>query len=272
MPEPPDSVSHYCRRAPADAGPLRAAFTLIELLVVIAIIALLVAILLPSLSKAKELAKAVRCTTNVRSIGMGWQLYLSDNNEAFPRLYAENTPGSFAARNMQWFYGGRQPCIYDDFHAPTGLAFRPLNPYLDQALKKETGTGLFSCPADGEVTHPITGASDTLGHTTYEYYGNSYMMTKWLLVPADESGAEQKDKTFYLKYVEIPYSQMAVAGDCQWYYAVNNSLWEAHFHNRRDKVNIVFLDGHAEYLQIVRGESATDDYSFWPYRVEEDPP
>jgi len=270
--EPLDSMSSCSRPRRVGAGSSRWGFTLIELLVVIAIIALLVAILLPSLNKARELAKAVRCASNVRGIGMGWQLYLSDNNEAFPQLYVESSPGSFATRNMQWFYGGKQPCIYDDYHAPTGLAFRPLNPYVDQALKKEKGTGLFSCPADGQIKHSVTGASDTLGYTTYEYYGNSYMMTDSLLVPRDESGREQKGETFYLKYVEIPYSQMGLAGDSQWYYAANDSLWQAHFHNRRDKVNVVFLDGHVEYLQMVRGELVTDAYSFWPYRIEEEQP
>jgi prepilin-type N-terminal cleavage/methylation domain-containing protein len=56
----------------------RSAFTLIELLVVVAIISLLVAILLPSLQQAKELAKAVECTTHLRSIFLGVNLYAED--------------------------------------------------------------------------------------------------------------------------------------------------------------------------------------------------
>ncbi len=56
----------------------RKAFTLIELLVVIAIISLLVSILLPSLNRAKELAKQVLCATNERSIGQAIALYAND--------------------------------------------------------------------------------------------------------------------------------------------------------------------------------------------------
>ena len=60
------------------------AFTLIELLVVIAIIALLISILLPSLSRARELAKRLKCQTHIKGIGASFNIYSNDNNERWP--------------------------------------------------------------------------------------------------------------------------------------------------------------------------------------------
>ena len=65
----------------------RKAFTLIELLVVVAIIALLISILLPSLSRARELAKRAVCASNQRGIGQGMHIYANDNREWFPVHY-----------------------------------------------------------------------------------------------------------------------------------------------------------------------------------------
>jgi len=58
----------------------RGGFTLIELLVVIAIIALLMSILMPALSRAKEQTRAVICLHNLHQLGLAWKMYFDDNN------------------------------------------------------------------------------------------------------------------------------------------------------------------------------------------------
>src|SRR5215472_11580817 len=78
-----------CRRAAAQAvsdpkPASRHAFTLIELLVVIAIIAILASLLLPALSSAKSRAQRLRCTSQMKQLGLGFTLFASDHLNQYP--------------------------------------------------------------------------------------------------------------------------------------------------------------------------------------------
>lgn len=69
---------------PLRSGQVREGFTLIESLVVISIVALLIAILLPSLSKARDTASRIQCSSNLRQLGFSYHAYANANEEWFP--------------------------------------------------------------------------------------------------------------------------------------------------------------------------------------------
>jgi prepilin-type processing-associated H-X9-DG protein len=96
-------------------SPLGSAFTLVELLVVVGIIALLVAMLLPALNRARAQANAVKCMSNLRQLGLGLVMYVNQNSGYIVPSY--NLP--FAPGASTNFTGGPQqpldgwPCILD---------------------------------------------------------------------------------------------------------------------------------------------------------------
>jgi prepilin-type N-terminal cleavage/methylation domain-containing protein len=108
------------------------AFTLIELLVVVAIITLLISILLPSLSRARESAKSVQCRSNLHSIAQAIRNYINENNSFYPPMA---------------IFPSYEKTLHPTSPRPPMSVV--LGPYLGDLQASETSRNtVFACPSD----------------------------------------------------------------------------------------------------------------------------
>ncbi len=116
-------------------------FTLIELLVVIAIIAILSAIVLPALARAKERAQAILCLNNTKQLTLAWLLYADDFDGLLPYNLVM-TPNPATRTNLNWVNNVMTWDLSSDNTNPATLAEASLGPFVSKT------TALYHCPSD----------------------------------------------------------------------------------------------------------------------------
>ena len=258
-------------------GRARAAFTLIELLVVIAIIALLVGILLPSLSSARNQAKGIVCMSNLRQLGVQMAIY-QNKFEHFPPVRLKETP-----------VGGM---MEEYFHKIPGYEFRRAKPRWQWFLTEEIGpvvdpdrypteadfnasmvidNDYFECPSLSGFTNDVRNGAFGYNGT---YLGNSRTNdrgTGWIRWPVNESRISNPGGTIavadsrggamphgnHAYWLDPPkkakYGDASNPGED---FGPGDGELEELGHSpiearHSDRGNVLFLDGHAKPMSLV---------------------
>jgi prepilin-type processing-associated H-X9-DG protein/prepilin-type N-terminal cleavage/methylation domain-containing protein len=227
---------------------LKKAFTLVELLVVISVVSLMMAILMPTLGRARQQGRSVVCLSNLRQMGVAAQSYVNDNDGYYPPAYVND------------------PDPYDDIAINACWDFTHTKNW--SSLKESTEAGLLwqaemidkiqQCPA-------FKGSANSSDPYTGYNYNTSYI---------GHGEGETIETPAKMSQVGRP-SECALFGDGQWSGGANkfmrapkkwagdtdNSLKAAgtqgYRHNGR--TNVVWCDGHASSQKEYYTETATSE-------------
>jgi prepilin-type N-terminal cleavage/methylation domain-containing protein/prepilin-type processing-associated H-X9-DG protein len=218
----------------------RRAFTLIELLVVIAIIAILAAMLLPALGKAKQKAWTTSCVSNLRQIGLGMKMFADDNNEFYP----------LSGGDILWITNNAGTNDYS---------------WMQQVHPEIGNTNVFNCPGNVQLPEQYRGPFNYFNGCNAAYIeaggqaaavkSTKIMFPSAFVLSGDTCGIVGGSLRFDpLDADKDDYSQNCIGG------AASDSITEyCQIHAKGQ--NVMFADGHAEWYKTFDPAEMTFGYN-----------